>query len=104
MASRYSITYSRRAQLELDAIHAYIAEQFEDEITADLQTERIAQAAKTLVMFPKLYRVRRKNAKGQELRYMPVDNFMIIYYVDDSKNIVKVLHIVYGRCNIDSLI
>ncbi len=103
MASRYSITYSRRAQLELDTIHAYIAEHFEDEITADLQTERIAQAAKTLVMFPKLYRVRRIDSKGQELRYMPVDNFMIIYHVDDMRHIVNVLHIFHGKRNIENM-
>lgn len=47
------------------------------------------------VGFSELYRVRRKDSKGRELRYMPID---------DSRHIVNVLHILYGRRNFENII
>ena len=104
MESNYRFEISPEARYELRRIQEYITSEFDAPQEARKQSKRILKAIRMLAVFPKLYRVRRKNAKGQELRYMPVDNFMIIYHVDDSKNIVKVLHIVYSRRNIDSMI
>ena len=104
MALHYRVELSMRAHTELHSIQEYITQELYDIETANKQSDRILKAAETLAVFPKLYRVRRKDSKGRELRYMPVDNFMIIYTVDDSNNIVKVLHIVYSRRNIESMI
>ena len=104
MALHYRVELTIRAHSELHGIQEYITQEFFDSETANRQSDRILKAAETLAVFPKLYRVRRKDSKGRELRYMPVDNFMIIYSIDDSGHIVKVLHIVYSRRNLENMI
>ncbi len=104
MESNYKVDLSLKARMELRQVQEYITEEFDDIGAARRQSKRILKAIKTLEVFPKLYRVRRKNSKGQELRYMPIDNFMIIYSVDDNMHIVHVLHIMYGKRNIESII
>nr|UWG11617.1 MAG: hypothetical protein [Bacteriophage sp.]DAZ34760.1 MAG TPA: Toxin-like protein, toxin-antitoxin, RNase, HYDROLASE, Structural [Caudoviricetes sp.] len=35
---------------------------------------------------------------------MPVDNYIVLYIVDNNKNIVTVVHIMYGGRNIEFLL
>ena len=40
--------------------------------------------------------------RSRGLRIMPIDNYVILYLPDDSKNTVKVVRVIYGRRDIDS--
>lgn len=104
MALHYKVELTPEAKADLRGVHEYITREFYDSETARKQSDRILKAAETLAVFPKLYRVRKRNTSGQEFRYMPVDNFVIIYTVDDSKHIVNVLHILYGRRNFENIL
>ena len=101
MELRYSITYSPSASRDLDGIHNYISEKFYSVERANKQVSRIVRAVKTLAVFPKMYRIRKKN-KG--VRICPVDSYLIIYSVDDEKHSVNISRIIYSRRNLDSMI
>ena len=64
MALKYRIIYSPSAIYDLDEIYEYIAGEFFSPDTAQRQITRILRAAETLAVFPKMYRVRRKNTTG----------------------------------------
>ena len=101
MVSSYSIVYSSAARRELVKIHEYITEKFCAPETAGIQVSRIVRAVKTLSVFPKMYRVRRKSTG---MRICPVDSYLILYSVDDDNRTVNVSHIIYSRRNLDALI
>ena len=100
----FSLEITEAAREDIRKIHLYVAGKLRNPKAASKLADKIISSAESLTVSPKRYRVRRKDSKGHELRYMPVDNFMIIYSVDDSNNIVKVLHIVYGRRNLEDMI
>lgn len=101
MASKYSIVYTPSARRDLDEIYEYIAGEFYSPDIARRQVSRIVRAVKTLAVFPKMYRVRRKNTG---IRICPVDNYMIVYSVDDENNTVNISRIIYSRRNLDAII
>ena len=101
MALKYRIVYTPSARHDLDDIYEYIAGEFYAPDTARRQANRIVRAVKTLAVFPKMYRVRRKNTG---IRICPVDSYMILYSVDDMNNTVNILRIIYSRRDIDSMI
>ena len=101
MALKYRIIYSPSAIYDLDEIYEYIAGEFFSPDTAQRQITRILRAAETLAVFPKMYRVRRKNTSA---RICPVDNYMIVYSVDDEEHTVNISRIIYSRRNLDAMI
>lgn len=100
----YSIKYSSEALCELETLKEYIASELNAPIAAQKQVNRITKAVRTLVIFPKLHRERRKTSKGNGLRIYPVDSYLILYSVDDEKQAVNISHIIYGGRDFDSLI
>ncbi|MBQ6737474.1 MAG: type II toxin-antitoxin system RelE/ParE family toxin, partial [Synergistaceae bacterium] len=42
-------------------------------------------------------------SQRNEIRILPVDNYLILYSVDDEKQIVNVSRVIYGRKNIHLL-
>ena len=104
MASTFSVVFTFTARNDVDNICTYIAERLSNPTAASRFSDRITSFAKSLSSFPKRYRVRKKNRKGQEIRYMPSDNFVIMYYVDDVRLMVNVIRVVFAGRNIDEMI
>ena len=100
MALKYRIIYAPSAIYDLDGIYEYIAGKFYAPNTAEKQVARILKAAETLAVFPKMYRVRRKNTGA---RICPVDNYLIVYCVDDVNHTVNISRVIYSRRDIDSM-
>ena len=103
MQPSYSLNYSSEARENLRDIQDYIASKSQDCGIATNQVMRITMAARSLTFFPKLHRVRGKDRFGNELRIYPVDNYVILYSVDEVERVVNVSRVLYGRRNIDSL-
>ena len=104
MASTFSTAFTLKAQNDVDNICMYMAERLSNPMAASHFSDRITTSAKSLSSFPKRYRVRRKNRKGQEIRYMPVDKFIMMYCVDDVKRTVNILRVMYAKRNLDAMI
>ena len=100
----FNVVYSDDATEQLKEIHDYILRNFASPETARGQTNRIMSKVKKLGLSPKIHRIRGKDKKGNEIRLCPVDNYSILYSVDDVKNVVNISHIVYGRRNISEII
>ena len=100
----FSVRITEPALDNIRDLRAYITKRFHNPEAASLQVERILSAAEALAVFPKIYRVRKTDSRGNALRYFPIDNYMIIYSIDESECIVNILNVFYGKRNIDSLI
>ncbi|MBQ9419280.1 MAG: type II toxin-antitoxin system RelE/ParE family toxin [Synergistaceae bacterium] len=100
----YSIEYTSSARKDLRAIKDYISDNFHSYETAAQQIQRITMAVRALSIFPKRYRVRKKVSSGEEVRFLPVDNYTVLYTVDDATTSLTVLRVVYGRRNIYEII
>ena len=95
----YDVLISDKANNDMEAIYAYIAETLLSPVTAARQYDRIADAILSLETMPtrvKLMDSELERSRG--LRLLSVDNYAVIFVVrDDAVYIVRVL---YGASNI----
>ena len=104
MALSFKIKYSKRFDNDISGIYEYIAYKLQNPHAATEQLNRIMSAVETVGVFPKIHRVRGKDKKGNEFRLCPVDNYVIIYFFDDVKNIVNISRVLYAKRNITEII
>lgn len=93
----YKVQYSAEARQDLRGIFNYIALELLVPDTAKNQTRRIMDAVKSLDEVPmrhSLYRDEPWYSLG--LRFLPVDNYIILYLPNEEKQIVSVVRIMYG--------
>lgn len=102
--AEYRVIVTAPALEDINDISAYIAVKLNNPSAADKFSDKIFSSASSLVLLPKRYRVRRKNHKGQEIRYMPSDKFVIMYCVDDDGHTVSIIRVAYAGRNLDALI
>ncbi len=101
--AEYRLVITVPALEDINSIHAYIAGKLNNPSAAQKISDKIFSSASSLTLLPKRYRVRRKDRKGQEIRYMPSDNFMIMYCVDDASHTVSIIRVAYAGRDIDSI-
>ena len=99
----YSIVLTETAQADLSAIFRYIAVDLQSVQNANSQLSRIEKAIASLDQMPERYRVYdRKNWRERNIRVMPVDNYLVFFYVPTHDDLtVTVMRIMYGSRNID---
>ncbi len=95
---RYNISYAPVVYDDLDGIFEYIAGTLNVPESASSLIERIENAILTLREFP----ARTPLAKDAFLankgyRTLFVDNFVVLYLIDDDASVVIVHRVVYGR-------
>jgi toxin ParE1/3/4 len=98
----WDVIYSSNAENDLQEIFNYISLTLLEPETAERQTERIMDAADSLISFPfryRIYNVEPWRSKG--LRILPIDNYVILYQPDESTNLVKIVRIMYGGRDIN---
>ena len=99
----YSIVLTETAQADLSAIFRYIAVDLQSVQNANAQLSRIEKAITSLDQMPERYRVYdRKNWRERNIRVMPVDNYLVFFYVPTHDDLtVTVMRIMYGGRDID---
>ncbi len=102
--AEYSLVITAPALEDVNNICAYIAGKLNNPSAAQKFSDKIFSSASSLSLFPKRYRVRRKNRKGQEIRYMPSGNFILMYCVDDTAHTVSIIRVAYAERDIDSML
>ena len=100
----FSVEITEPALEDIESLRAYIAKKLNNPEAASKQIKRILSAIEALAVFPKIYRVRKYDSAGNALRYFPIDNYLIIYSIEEKKCIVHILNVIYSRRNLDSLI
>ena len=99
--AEYKLIITVPALEDINSIRAYIAGKLDNPSAAQKFSDKIFSSASSLALLPKRYRIRRKDRKGHEIRYMPSDNFMIMYCVDDDSYTVSVIRVAYAGRDID---
>ena len=97
MALNFTVELTAKAKQDLRCLHDYIVDQYQNPKDASKLLERLTSAAKSLAVFPKMHRVRKKDSNGREIRFFPVDDYVIIYFVDERKQLVSIMHFCHGR-------
>ncbi len=93
----FKVQYSAEARQDLRDIFNYIALELLVPDTAKNQTRRIMDAVKSLGEMPmrhSLYKDEPWRSLG--LRFLPIDNYIILYLPDEEKQIVSIARIMYG--------
>ncbi len=100
--SNYYVSYSDEAKDDLRNIFMHIAYNLESRDNAEGQVNRIREAIKKLDKFPK-----RNPSFPYEpwarlgMRRLKVDNYVVLYIVDETNERVEIVRIPYGAMDLD---
>jgi toxin ParE1/3/4 len=93
----WNVVYSVKARQDLRNIYEYIAYKLLVPKTSGEQTQRIMKAIRTLDEMPMRHQLCKNEPWiSQGVRYLPVDNYLVFYLPDESKNTVNVIRIMYS--------
>ncbi len=95
----YSVSITKQAEDDLRRIYTYIAVSLQSPENASAQLERLEDKIESLDNLPKRFPVYKK-----EIRFMPVDNYLVFYTADDSSEDVSVLRVMYCRRDYNNLV
>ncbi len=99
---KYKVELTIRARDDLREIYGYIANTLQSEQSAVGQTGRIEKAILSLSEMPERHSLYSKEPwKSRNLRFVPVDNYIVFYIPDNDKMQVTITRIMYGARNID---
>ena len=93
----WTVIYSDRAQRDLKCIYDYIALVFWLPETAAKQNERIMDKIASLEEMPMRHRLYDAEPwHSRDLRFFPIDNFLVFYLTDKKEKTVSVVRIMYN--------
>ncbi len=93
----WKIQYSASSREDLKTIYDYIACELLSPEYASGQIERILKAVRSLEDMPMRYSVYSEEPwKTKQVRFLPVDNYIIFYLPKDDSNTVNIVRIIYG--------
>ncbi|MBQ9443780.1 MAG: type II toxin-antitoxin system RelE/ParE family toxin [Lachnospiraceae bacterium] len=100
--SNYYVCYSDEAKDDLRNIFIYIAYELGSRDNAEGQVNRIREAIKVLDEFPKRNpTVPYEPWMGLGMRRLNVDNYAVLYLVDEDNERVEIVRIPYGARDLD---
>lgn len=96
---KYKIQLSTRAYRDLDEIFFYISHELQSSENAQSQTNRLWQSLKILETFPQSHQQRMTGKYASKgYHQLLIDNYIVIYRIDNPQKIVFVITIqYYGR-------
>ena len=92
----YSVNISAQADKDIRAIYEYIALTLMSPENANAQLSRLENRINKLDNLPKRF-PKYKN----EIRFMPVDNYLVFYTVEEVSKNVSILRVMYGKRNVE---
>jgi len=96
----YKIMFTETAEIELDGIYDYISRTLLSENSARKFMEKIEEKTLKLEIFPKSCSITDGyTINGVQYRKLIVDNYILLYHIDENKKQVNIIHIFYGRKN-----
>lgn len=102
---RYSIVYSPAAKEDLFGIYSYIATQLLVPQTAANQVNRIRNTIRSLEHHPRLHSiVDWEPWLSLGMRKLPVNNYIVFYYADETAKEVRIVRIVYGGRDLKNIL
>ena len=101
----YKIIYSPESLDDLRTIYSYIAFEKLASKNAIDQVNRIRKAIRSLDLFPEGHStVEWEPWASMQMHFLPVDNFIVYYLVDNSSGSVKIVRIFYSGRDVEHII
>ena len=101
----YTVTFSPAAKEDLKSIYRYIAIDLVEPSIALNQVNRIRKSIKSLNQFPDRHQaVDWEPWSSMGMRFMPVDNYIVYYLVNNDIQTVMIVRIFYGGRNVEGII
>lgn len=98
----YAIRVTDQAEHDIRNIYEYIAYELQSPEDADGQLDRIEKCIISLDYMLERYRFYdREPWKSRGLHIVPVDNYCILYIVDNGDMTVSIIRVMYGGSDID---
>ena len=105
MSKSYTLIISPAAQGDIYDIYRYISFELKAEIAAKSIYDRLITMIDSLVNMPERHPlVDWEPWKSLNVRKVPVDKFVIFYFVNKKESIVSILRVLYGGQNVEDLI
>jgi len=96
----YKVIFTENAEIELDNIYDYISKTLLSEDSAKGLMDKIEKSALRLEIFPELCSIAEGYIiNGIQYRKLIVDNYILLYNVDEKNKKVNIIHAFYGRKN-----
>ncbi len=95
----YSVNISSQADKDIRAIYEYIALSLLSPENAEAQLSRLENRIENLDQLPKRFPVYKN-----DIRLMPVDNYLVFYSVEESAGTVSILRVMYGKRDLENSI
>lgn len=101
----YKTIYSPESLDDLRAIYSYIAFEKLAPQNAEGQVNRIRKSIRSLDLFPEGHTtVEWEPCASMGMRFLPVDNFIVYYLVDNNEETVSIVRIFYSGCDVEHII
>lgn len=101
----YSMVIAEAAEADLDGIADYISYELKEPSTALKQLARIEEAMTALEEMPERHSlVQDKYLAAKGIRKLPIDNYLIFYTVNKSKNTINIARVLHGRRDWESIL
>lgn len=93
----YHIKVTEKADNDIRNIYEYIAYELRSPGNAGNQLNRIEKCIMSLEYMPKRYRLYdREPWKSRGLHLVPIDNYCVLYFVNDENMTVSIMRVMYG--------
>lgn len=100
MSDLYSLYYTQNADNDLSEIYSYIAYHIKEPDIALKQINRIRSRIRSLNQMPYRYPPITLKATNINVHRATIDNYLIYYNVNEEKQLVTILRIVYKGRNL----
>lgn len=98
----FKIDISEQADADLRNIYEYIAFELQSSGNASAQLDHLEESIMSLDHMPERFRKYENEPwHGRNLRFMPVDNYCVLYLTDIKEALVTIIHVMYQGRNID---
>ncbi len=100
MDKKYNVIIEKYAQKDLESIYNYICNNLVNKEAAIKLLNKIKEKFDSITLFPKSAPLINNNyVKNKNIRKLLIDNYIAFYEVDDIKNEIRIIRIMYGMQN-----
>ena len=105
-STEYKIKLTQEFLEEFDDICEYISSKLKNQEASNLLRQKVVSKVLLLRKSPKMFaKIRKISKTKKQYRRMVINNYVILYTIDDEEKNVYIMHIYYGERNyIDDLL
>ena len=96
----YEIEFTEDCRDEIKEIYKYISEDLVEREAAKRLMKKMKKAVMDLAEAPRIYtKIEKKDRRKRDFRRIVINNYVILYTIDEEKKTVYISHMYYGRRN-----